>query len=271
VSYSGQASQHITYLCNTAAMHYAQPACQRMPGAKIDQLVTERLLQSLTPAQIELSMALCHELERQQTALSSQWQRRLEGARYAARLAQRRYQQVDPENRLVVRNLEVEWESALRTLEQLQTDFARFQQQKALHLSSAQRQKLFDLSQNLAVLWSVPTTTWAERKDLIELLIADVTLTRLEQGIRVQIRWHTNWVEEYDLPLPIVGTAPTPAPIVRRIRELYQSHTDQEVAQILNQEGLKTAIGNTFTTRIVGDTRRRNHIHKHSQPALITE
>jgi DNA invertase Pin-like site-specific DNA recombinase len=126
VCYSGQTRQHITYLCNTAAMHYAQPACQRVPGALVDQLVTEQLLQSLTPAQIELSMALCEELEHQQTILNCQWQRALEGARYAANLAQRHFQQVDPENRLVAHNLEVEWECALRTLEQLQTDFASF-------------------------------------------------------------------------------------------------------------------------------------------------
>jgi len=112
--------------------------------------------------------------------------------------------------------------------------------------------------------------TWAERKDLIELLIADVTLTRLAQGIRVQIRWHTNQVDEYDLPLPIAGPAPTPTHIVQRIRELYQSHTDQEIAHTLNQEGLKTAAENSFTTRIVGDTRRRNHLYKKSLPDPIS-
>lgn len=266
VCYSGKTHQHITYLCNTATMHYAQPACQRVPGAQVDQLVREQLLQSLTPAQIELSMEISEELERQQAKLNSQWQRRLEGARYAANLCQRRYEQADPENRLVVRNLEAEWESALRKLGQLETDFARKQEQKGLKLSPAQRQKLFDLSRDLAQLWSKATTTWAERKDLIKLLIADVTLTRQMQGILVQIRWHTNQVEEYELPLPIIGAAPTPAHIVQRIGELYQSHTDQEVAQKLNQEGLKTGAGNTFTARIVADTRRRNHLNKQSIP-----
>ena len=262
VSYSGQASQRVTYLCNTDTMHYAQPACQRVPGRKVDELVAERALAALTPAQIELSLALAQELERQQTELCRQWQRRLEGAHYAARLAQRRYQQVDPDNRLVARTLEAEWENALHTTEQLEADFARFQQHHALQLSPAQRQKLFDLSQDLAQLWSAPSTTWAERKDLIELLVADVTLTRLEDRIRVQIRWHTNQVEEHALPLPVLGSPPTPAPILQRIRELYQSHTDREIALILNQEGLNTATGRAFTLRIVSGTRRRNHLRK---------
>jgi DNA invertase Pin-like site-specific DNA recombinase len=265
VNYSGQASQHITYLCDTAAMRYARPVCQRVPGARVDQLVAEKLLAALSPAQIELSLALADELERQQAQLTHQWQHRLEGAGYAARLAQRRYEQVDPENRLVARNLELEWENALRAVEQLESDFAHFQQQKGLNFSSAQRQQLFDLSRNLAQLWSAPTTTWAERKDLIELLIADVTLTRQDQDIRIQIRWHTNQVEEYRLPLPILGSPPTPASIVQRISELYQSHTDREIAQILNQEGVKTAAGNIFNTRMVTDTRYRNHLDKHPQ------
>jgi DNA invertase Pin-like site-specific DNA recombinase len=269
VDYSGQDGQHVTYRCNTNSMRYAQPACQRVPGAAVDQLVAEHLLAALTPAQVELSLAVAEELERQQTELDRQWRRRLEGAQYAVRLAQRRYQQVDPDNRLVARNLEKEWESALGEVEQIETEYARFKQKTVLQLSLSQREQLFHLAQDLAQVWFAPTTTWAERKNLVELLVADVTLTRSKQGIRVQIRWHTNQVEEYPLPLPLLGSPPTPAPLLQRIRELCQTHTDGEIAQILNQEGLKTGAGNAFTTKIVGDTRRRNQIHK--RPPLSAE
>jgi DNA invertase Pin-like site-specific DNA recombinase len=269
VNYSGLNSQHVTYQCNTASMRYAQPACQRLPGAAVDQLVAEQLLAALTPAQVELSLALAEELERQQGELDRQWQRRLEGAQYAVRLAQRRYEQVDPDHRLVAHNLEQEWESALRQVEQIEKEYVRFQQQTVVQLSPQQREQLCHLAQDLALVWCAPTTTWAERKNLLELLVADVTLTRLEQDIRVQIRWHTNQVEEYHLPLPRLGTPPTPAPLLQRIGELYQTHTDGDIAQILNQEGLKTGAGNALTTRIVGDTRRRNHIHK--RPLLSVE
>jgi len=269
VNYSGQNSQHVTYLCNTDSMRYAQPACQRIPGAAVDQLVAEKLLAALTPAQVELSLTLAEELERQQAELDRQWRHRIEGAQYAARLAQRRYEQVDPDNRLVAHNLEQEWESTLRKVEQIETEYTRFKQQTVLQLSPQQREQLFHLAQDLAQVWHAPTTTWAERKNLLELLVADVTLTRLDQGIRVQIRWFTNQVEEGQLPLPILGSPPTPAPLVQRIRELYQMHTDSEIAQIFNREGVKTAIGNAFTAQIVGETRRRNHLLK--KPPLSAE
>jgi DNA invertase Pin-like site-specific DNA recombinase len=269
VNYSGRDSQHVTYLCNSSSLHYAQPVCQRVPGAAVDQRVAELLLAALTPLQVELSLAVATELERQQAELDRQWQRRLEGAQYAVRLAQRRYQQVDPEHRLVAYNLEKDWEGALRQVEQIEKEYARFRQQTVLQLSPQQREQLFCLAQDLAQVWHSPTTTWAERKKLLELLVADVTLTRLEHGIRVQIRWHTNQVEEFQLPLPLLGSPPTPARLLQRIRELYQTHTDREIAQILNQEGLKTSVGNIFTARIVGETRRRNQILK--QPPLSAE
>jgi DNA invertase Pin-like site-specific DNA recombinase len=180
VNYSGQASQHVTYLCNTDSLHYAQPACQRVPGAAVDQLVAEHLLAALTPAQVELSLAVAEELERQQVELDRQWRCRLEGARYAVRLAQRRYEQVDPEHRLVARNLEKEWESALGDVEQIEAEYACFKQKTVVQLSPSQRERLFHLAQDLAQVWEAPTTTWAERKNLLELLVADVTLTRWE-------------------------------------------------------------------------------------------
>lgn len=269
VNYSGQNSQHVTYLCNTNSLRYAQPICQRVPGAAVDERVAAHLLAALTPAQVELSLSLAEELERQQAELDQQWQRRIEGARYAARLAQRRYEQVDPDNRLVAHNLEQEWERALREVNSTETEYNCFRQQTVLQLSTQQREQLFHLAQDLAQVWYAPTTTWTERKNLLELLVADVTLTRLDKGIRVQIRWHTNQVDEFHLPLPVLGNPPTPAPLVQRIRELYQMHTDREIAQILNQEGLKTAIGNAFTAQIVGETRRRNRLTK--KPPLSSE
>jgi DNA invertase Pin-like site-specific DNA recombinase len=264
VSYNGEHGQRITYLCNTHQMRYAQPACQRVPGAGVDRLVAERVLEALTPAQIELSLAALQELERQQAELTQQWQRRVEGARYAVRLAQRRYEQVDPDNRLVARTLEAQWEARLREAAGLEREFEQFRQQTPLRLSPEQRPQLLKLAEDLPRLWNAPSTSWTERKSLLELLIADVTLTRQGQDIQVQIRWQTNRVDAYHLPVPVVGSPPTPVAILQRIRELRQTHTDQQVAEILNQEGVRTAMGNSFTERIVADTRRRNGIFKKS-------
>ena len=218
VRYSGQNGQHVTYLCCHRQRRYAEPICQQVPGQRIDQAVTKTLLQALTPAQIELTLAVAQEVERQQAQLLKQWELRLEGARYTARLAQRRYEQVDPDNRLVARYLEREWEARLRDTEQLEREFAQQKGGPVLKLDPTQRQRLHDLVHDLPQLWRAATTSWRDRKDLLQLLIADVTLARQENDVQVQIRWHTNEVDVLHVPLPIRGAPSVPEEIVERIR-----------------------------------------------------
>ena len=111
--------------------------------------------------------------------------------------------------------------------------------------------------------WFAETTSWAQRKDLLRLLVADVALTRHDTGITVQIRWLTNQVETGELSLPVRQRGiPTPAALVDRIRNLCSLHTDQEIADMLNQQGFKTSQGNSFTAQVVEGTRWRNHITK---------
>ena len=258
VGYQGTNGSRSVYLCNSGQIQYGEKACQRMPGKAIDQLIIDRVMAALTPAQIDLSLAVVDELQRQQAELIRQRERRLDATRYAADLAQRRYEEVDPKNRLVAGTLEKQWETCLQEVEQLETEFANFRSQRPLSLTLEQRQSLLNLSADLPRVWFAPSTSWSERKDLLKLLIADVTLTRHETGITVQIRWFTNQVETGHLPLPFKHGAPTPAIILERIQSLMDTHTDQEIADVLNQEGIQTSIGNSFTARIVAHTRYRN-------------
>lgn len=263
VDYQGTDGRRTVYLCNARQLRYGVPACQRMPGAAVDAYVAARVLAALAPAQIALSLAVLDEMERQQAQLLAQWQRRMEAARYTATLAQRRYEEVDPQNRLVVRTLERQWEMALQEVERLENEVSKVRQKQPLLLSPTQRQSLLTLAGDMERIWDADTTSWAQRKDLLRLLIADVALTRHDSGITVRIRWLTNQVETGELPLPVRkrGIA-TPAPLVERIRDLCPLHTDREIADILNQEGLRTSQGNAFTAPIVEGTRWRNHITK---------
>jgi DNA invertase Pin-like site-specific DNA recombinase len=264
VVYSGKDHQHITYVCDRRQRSYAQPACQRVPGQKVDQAVAAAILAALTPAQVELSLAVLKEIERQQVILCQQWELRLEAADYAVRLAQRRYEQVDPENRLVARSLEKEWEACLQEQQILETDRERFKKQAPLSLDETQRQRLLSLVTDLPKVWQAETTSWAERKELFRLLVADVTLTRQENEILVQLRWHTNAVDTFPVAFPTLGAPPLPEPVVERVRELSRTHTDGEVADILNQEGFSTAQGKPFSAHRVQGLRRRFGIQRSS-------
>jgi len=263
VHYSGRQGEQVVYQCNSARARFAEPTCQKVPGRRVDLLVAEKLLAALTPAQIELSLAALQELERQQTELAQQWQRRLEGARYAARLAQRRYEQVDPDNRLVARSLEADWETGLKEIQRLESELERLMKQQCTSLNENQRQVLCALAQDLPLLWQAPSTTCKQRKQLVELLIADVTLTRRDDQVCVQIRWHTNQLETCHFVVQTRALA-TPANVIQSIAELYQTYSDEQIAQILNQQGLLSAQGQAFCPAIVADI-RRNHdlLRKH--------
>jgi len=263
VGYQGNNGSRSVYLCNARQIHYGESACQRVPGKAVDQWVVEKVMAALTPAQIELSLAIMEELERQQAELNRQWQRRLEAARYAADLTQRRYEEVDPANRLVARTLEQRWEACLQEISHLESEFATFCRKKPPSFAPEQRASLLCLATDLPKIWFSPATTWTERKDLLELLIADVTLTRHDTGITVQLRWFTNEVETTQLPLPVArGGVPTPLVIVERIRSLCEQYTDERIADILNREEMKTPRGSTFTVKSVEMLRWRNRISK---------
>jgi DNA invertase Pin-like site-specific DNA recombinase len=262
VVYSGKDNQCITYLCCHRQRRYAEPVCQRIPGRTVDQVVAEAVLSALTPAQIELSLAVVQEMERQQAELHKQWELGLESAHYAARLAQRRYEQVDPDNRLVARSLEREWEARLRQVERLETEFARQRGQPTLTLNATQRQQLANLVHDLPQVWHAETTSWTERKNLLQLLVADVTLTRQETDILIQIRWHTNELDTFTAPLPRRGAPPVPKAVVERVRRLSRSHTDRKIADALNRDGIQTSRGQPFTARRVQGLRRRYGIRK---------
>lgn len=251
VGYQGTNGSRSVYLCNTRQIRYGEAACQRIPGAAVDAFVTSKILAALTPAQIELSLAVVDELERQQTEIHRQWQYRIQAARYAAELAQRRYEQVDPANRLVARTLEQQWEACLAEVERLNTDFAAIRQKKPLTISAEQRQCLLALAEDLEAVWSAQTTSWEERKDLLQLLIADVTLTRTDTNTTIQIRWFTNEVETGQISLPIKRGVPTSSRVIERIGSLLATQTDSEIADVLNREGLKPARGSVFSAQIV--------------------
>jgi len=91
--------------------------------------------------------------------LDDNWKQRLERARFEVGRAQRQYQAVEPENRLVVRELERQWEASLQTVQGLEQEYARFRQRHPSPLSDEQRELICSLAANLPALWRAPTTT----------------------------------------------------------------------------------------------------------------
>lgn len=251
-----------SYECNQLHKQCGGKSCQSTRGDKIDRAVAAALLEAVTPAQLQISLATFEALEAQARQLDQQWQRRLERARYEAELARRRYTAVDPDNRLVSRSLEKDWNDKLADIEQLEREYADLPAAKRQPLSAAEREKILALAQDLPALWQAPTTTQTERKQLLRLLIKDVTISKQGRVIQLAIRWQTNACSRLEILRPLPGpvvrrTAPA---VIERIRALAPTHTEAQIAAQLNAEGLKPGASEAFTASKVNWIRYAHRI-----------
>lgn len=239
------------YLCRHHTNSGEDIRCQSVAASGVDAFIARRILEAIRPAGIEAAIAAIDELERRAEDLRRQWQHRITQAEYEAGLARRRYEVVDPENRLVAGNLERDWEEKLRELEALQKEYAVRTGQPPLRIDSEERRRLHELARDLPRLWHARTTKSSDRKRVARILVREVWLTQQDEPrlTRVQMHWQTGAVTEGEVarPLPIGLRFRTPGSVVERIRELAHSKRPSEIAAELSSEGLKTAQGKQFT------------------------
>jgi DNA invertase Pin-like site-specific DNA recombinase len=246
-----------SYECNSYHTHFAGKTCQSIRGDEIDAAVARALLEAIRPAQLEVSMAAFDQISAQARQLDRQWQLTLERARYEAELARRRFLAVEPENRLVARTLEREWNARLAEIEHMERDEMLRPQRASRLVDPEERCRVLALVQDLSKVWHAPTTTQTSRKQLLGYLIKDVTLTRGETLIRVAIRWQTEACTVIEVPRPkrSYEMRRTDPMIVDRVKALARHHTDRQIAVMLDQEGFRSGTGSRFTRQIVAQLR----------------
>ena len=260
--YSGPTGQFPVYVCNYAHSEYNAPRCQEVRGLGLDAEVERLILEALTPDRIKLALAALAELEREYATLGQQWEFRLERAQYEAQRAQRQYNAVEPENRLVARTLEKEWEDKLRTVEQTKQEYQVWQQQHRLELTATDQQDILNLGQDLPGLWQAETTTATDRKHIVRLVIKEVIVNQHRQRGQVwfQINWQTGAVTEhwYNRRVISYDEHADLEVLERRLRQLHaQQRMDKEIAAILNEEGFRTTKGGTFDVKTIWLLRQR--------------
>ncbi len=238
--------------------------CLNVGGVQIDQAVVEAFLRTVTPAAVEATQLAIQQLEADQDAALGQWRLAVERARYEAERAERQYRAVEPENRLVARGLETEWEKRLRDLAAAEAELQRRERQRPRTLSPEEKNKIRFLGSDLKKVWTAPTTTDRDRKELLRTLLEEVIVTvdRPERRAHLTLRWRGGTLTELDLSLPRsqprgLRTEEDTISLLRRLAVLY---SDDVIAGILNRQGRKTATGERFTAHQVGCLRRYRNI-----------
>ncbi len=263
VGYRNRRQKYPIYYCN-ARTPDGEPSCISIRGDLLDDAVSRRALEVVEPVQIELAFRALEELERREEGLTEQWRLRLERAEYEAQLAERRYEEVDPANRLVASTLETRWNEALERLEEVRQQVQRKRQQQTRFATAEQKARVLTLAQDLPKLWHAPSTGYRDKKRILRLLLKDITIQDLpsRRQVLLQLRWQGGATEEIpvDRPPKLLELNRHPQAVVDRIRELAQNLTDAQITTQINQEGLRAKNGQPFKISNVQDIRYRHGI-----------
>jgi DNA invertase Pin-like site-specific DNA recombinase len=259
VAYSGKNATPSYHCAGNTIANGRGEHCLWVGGRQIDQAVAHAFQKALAPAGLEAATLAAEQLEADQNGAVAQYRLQVERARYEAQRAERRYRAVDPENRLVARGLEAQWENCLRELRAAQADLALREQRHPRCVSAEQRAAILSLGNDMARVWSAPTTHDRDRKELLRTLVEQVVIDvrREEQNAHLTMRWRGGIVSELDVPLPRSHPAPirTSEHVVELVRRLSTHYPDSIVAGILNRQGKTTATGMRFTANRVNNLR----------------
>lgn len=254
--YSGPQGEYPAYRCTRAYHEFNAPRCQEVRALALDAEVERQLLEALAPDRLAVALSAMEQIEQESAALRHQWQLRLERARYEAERARRQFNAVEPENRLVARNLERQWEDKLRTAEELQHAHQRWAQHHDDACTEADRAAILALGKDLPKVWKAPTTTAGDRKRLLRLVIQSVVVDARREAGRLwyRINWQTGATTEQWLTRHVQSYAEYP-----RLKELQErlhalnaeGKMDEQIAAELNAGGLITARGQRFSGALV--------------------
>ena len=261
-----------SYHCNQRTADTGQKrSCLSVGGIGIDKAVAERFLDLVSPAGAEAAMAAEKTVaEQAETALRSQLLE-LEHCRYEAGLAERRYRQVDPDNRLIAATLERDWEAALRAVESAEfaLEAARERQPEDLP-----RNHFTDLGASLERVWNAPETTHRDRKRLLACLVEEVTLQVVEEGrTEVFIHWRGGRADAFSVrrnrrkPVRRHDDVDT----VELVRRLARFYPDARIAMVLNDQGRRSARGLPFSASLVQGLRSRHDVPAYRKPSAGEE
>ena len=250
------------YLCQKQQIEQAgDRLCQHVLGAGLDAAITDLLLAQLTPLAIDTSVQVYEELHTQAEEAQRLRAQQVERARYAAELAQRRFLQVDPENRLVASVLEADWNARLRELAQVQEETERLNEAEQRRLTALEQQAIADLVNDFPRVWRDPRTSDRDRKRMVRLLLEDVTLLQHQEAITAQVRFKGGSTET--ITVAVSHGRRHPPQLLALIDQLLEDYTDAGVAEQLNQRGWRTFDGKLFHARRVLSLRRDHQLKDH--------
>src|SRR4029453_7192863 len=263
VSYTGK--DHIVprYDCNDAHLHHGEPRCLSFGGLWVDEAVASEVLRAIEGNGVEARGVASEQMEQQRQELRKELELELEQARYEARLAARRYESVDPEQRLVAAELEARWNSALQKKRDLEDRLEGFDS----GISQAplrDREVLLSLAQDLPAIWNSPSTEMRLKQRIVRILIEEIVADVDESSREIVLLIHWAGGRHSELRVKKRETGQhgkcTSLEAIEVVRHMAGRFPDELIAATLNRLGLRTGVGNTWNKQRVYSLRHDRQV-----------
>lgn len=262
-----------TYECNWKKRQGLTGCCCFFFRADtVDPVIEQKVIEVLTPSNVSIALEALEQIEKRNSSLDKQWQMNIQRCQYHADIAQRRFEQVDPANRLVAASLEKNWNQALEKLNLANTEYEQYQKKRESEFPSSKRSEIIALAKSIPNLWS-KTTNNKDKKRIVRLLISDITVTKGhdKKVLLLNIRWQAGPLEQIKVNLPPNAADKTryPQEMVDKVKALTMQYGDDiKTLAVLNQQGILGATGKPFTRDMIQWIRFK---HKINIPNLKSE
>ena len=266
VYYKGDENNFVRYACSREELNTKEARCIAFSGATVHVAVARELLRVVEPAAIEAAVLASQQEAQAHSEVLAALHRDLEAASYRELRAHRQYEAIDPENRLVARELERRWNAALQEKQAIELRIAE-ESGAAAPNNVGTFDEFQTLANDLEAVWSDKSTDERTKKRLLRALIREIVVDVDEQNSEVILLIH--WSGGIHTPLRLPrrrrghNSSQTPKDVIEAVRSLARIYNDQMIAGVLNRAKLLTGQGNFWSRTLVTSLRHRNGIDCH--------
>jgi DNA invertase Pin-like site-specific DNA recombinase len=250
VVYGGRQGNVPRYECRGAKGHLGLSRCQFFSGMRVDGAVGNEILRVVEEPAIEAALEAAARVERQDRDRERAIVLELEQAQYEARLAERRYEAVDPDKRLVASELEARWNAALTHVQDVRRKLSEARRETP-GIEIPDKETLLALAQDVPTIWNDAVSDMRLKQRIARILIEEIVVDVAGDGRKVILTIHWSGGRHSELEVEKRATGrhgqSTDLEAVEVVRQMAGQYQDRQIAATLNRLGLKTGAGNTWT------------------------
>ena len=248
----------VRYVCNAGRSRYGEGTCISFGGLRVDAAVSKQVLEAVSGNAIQAALDAADQMQQKQRDLRTAIELELEQARYEARLAARRYESVDPDQRLVAAELEARWNTALQKVKELESKLHAFDR-GSQSVPVPNKQTLLSLAQDLPAIWNSPSTDMRLKQRIVRILIREIIADVDEKSREVVLLIHWAGGSHSELRAKKFETGRsrrcTDPEAIEVLRQMAGKFSDQQIAATMNRLRLRTGVGNSWNMMRVRSAR----------------